>query len=50
MTILGSSLGVKNIWRTPKDFSRTPGWEPLVYANHGFFYLLGFTLIKNEKC
>jgi len=21
-------LRVKSIWRTPKDFSRTPGWEP----------------------
>jgi len=36
MAILNSNLGVKNICRTPKDFSstpggtRTPGWEPLV--------------------
>jgi hypothetical protein len=25
MAILISNLGVKNIWSTPKDFSRTPG-------------------------
>jgi len=30
MAIFNSNLGVKNICRTPKDFSRTPGWEPLV--------------------
>jgi len=36
MAILNGNLGVKNIWRTPKDFRRTPGgtrttgWEPLV--------------------
>jgi hypothetical protein len=37
MAKLNSNQGVKNIWRTPKYLSRTPGgtrtpgWEPLVY-------------------
>jgi hypothetical protein len=26
MAKLKSNQGVKNIWCTPKDFSRTPGW------------------------
>ena len=35
---LSVNLNLIKIWRTPKDFSRTPGgmrtpgWEPLVYA------------------
>jgi len=37
MAILKSNFRVKNIWRTPLDFTRTPrggrtpGWEPLLY-------------------
>ena len=23
-------------WRTPSDFSRTPGWEPLIYETFAF--------------
>jgi len=26
-----NNLKLMKIWRTPRDFSRTPGWEPLLY-------------------
>ena len=30
MTLSSVNLKLMKIWRTPKGFLRTPGWEPLV--------------------
>ena len=35
------------IWRTPKDFSRTPGWELL--AQNIFRSLIDFSVKKTER-
>jgi len=40
MATLNNNLGVKNILRTPKDFSRTPGWEPLLYGASEHIYVI----------
>jgi len=33
---MSSNLRVKNIWRTPKDFSRTPGGTSTTALKHGW--------------
>jgi hypothetical protein len=33
-----NNLKLLKIWRTPRDSSRTPGWEPLIYSILSFLF------------